>query len=237
MFQPPTFDNYNPFGTSADGEENPWAQKFGNIWSNKPSSDGSDRQKIDPSKLQGRFRSSVHLFPFPYLSAPCLWENFGKQPRVHFLRKCQVCIVCITLAQLCILRKDGFNFKLPDEFNKPTDQMGRFDISPPKNFFENPFASKQSEEKNCPPASSTNPPQSPITSSSPSEPCPPTRATSLPPSRHAAPPCPPSTSLPPCPPSHHIARSDPSTIRRPYTPRNYHTRPSQNRNRFFEQDC
>ena len=117
------------------------------------------------------------------------------------------------------LLSEGFNFKLPDEFNKPTDQMGRMNLSPPPSFYENPFSPKKQNCDDTPSAEK----ESPCEEHQPPQPCPPAPSSSVA-SNQPAPAQ--NECEKPCPPQH------------TYTPRTYYRRPSQNRNRFFEtNDC
>ena len=56
FFDCPGFDNFNPYGKSSSGDQpNPWAERFGNIWSNKPSGSTKDKPQISPDALRGRY--------------------------------------------------------------------------------------------------------------------------------------------------------------------------------------
>ncbi|KAH7823057.1 uncharacterized protein MONOS_1332 [Monocercomonoides exilis] len=130
IFKNPGFDNYNPFdtpskeGDSSKEKSNPWADKFSGVWNNKD--DAGDKFKQGPS-LEELAKSGNQL-PLKEL-----WET-TKNP---YSKK----------------KPEGYNFKVPDEFNKPIDQMGRQEIKLPENFGKNPFAPKpkaEKKEEECP---------------------------------------------------------------------------------------
>ncbi|KAK2950638.1 hypothetical protein BLNAU_14444 [Blattamonas nauphoetae] len=100
FFNNPGFDNYNPYDKKSDKkdekeEPNPWAKKFGGVWNDKETSGDDFKNGPTADDL-----SKTNELPLKEL-----WETtknpFAKQ------------------------QPEGWNFKMPDEFSKPVNEMGR----------------------------------------------------------------------------------------------------------------